>query len=204
MAVRPPSFIDICTYKSTPHPISIMPHPSVNQRCAVCERATSLWCSRCQNAWYCSPEHMRSDWPRHRSHCHAPSSLYGSNMIATPPPAEPEYISVNAILFLADEERPRVISVRCRPPQRPSHGLCPVPALQPPCASPLHIFYSSSALNRSSPVNRAIYHITSGAAPKAWCGNVVAFKFNGARRQGYTEAGSNDLPALSAYFLSYQ
>ncbi|KAJ7347706.1 hypothetical protein DFH08DRAFT_698644, partial [Mycena albidolilacea] len=202
--------------------ISIMPHSSVNQRCAVCERATSLWCSRCQNAWYCSPEHMRSDWPRHRSHCHAPSSLYGSNMIATRSPAEPEYISVNAILFLADEERPRVISVRCRPPQRPSHGRCPVPALQPyfdappdnvvltqglngePLRFPLHIFYSSSALNRSSPVNRAIYHITSGAAPKAWCCNVVAFKFNGAQRQGYTDAGTSDLPALSTYFLSYQ
>ncbi|KAJ7333219.1 hypothetical protein DFH08DRAFT_707981 [Mycena albidolilacea] len=198
-----------------------MPHPSVYQRCAVCGRATSLWCSRCQNVGYCSPEHMRSDWPRHRSHCHTPSSLYGST------PAEPEYISVNATLFLANEERPRVISVRCRPPQRPpqrpSHDRClPVPALQPyfdappdnvvltqglngePLRFPLHIFYSSSARNRSSPVNRAIYHITSGAAPKAWCGNVVAFKFNGARRQGYTDAGSSDLPALSAYFLSYQ
>ncbi|KAJ7333213.1 hypothetical protein DFH08DRAFT_880840 [Mycena albidolilacea] len=175
-----------------------MPHPSVDQRCAVCERATSLWCSRCQNTWYCSPEHMR-----------------GAS-------AEPEYISVNTILFLADEEQPRITSVRCRPPQHPSQGRCPVPALQPyfdappnnvvltqglngePLRFPLHIFYSSSALNRSSPVNRAIYHITSGAAPKAWCGNVVAFKFNGARRQGYTDAGSNDLPALSAYFLSYQ
>ncbi|KAJ7841111.1 hypothetical protein B0H14DRAFT_3695012 [Mycena olivaceomarginata] len=126
-------------------------------------------------------------------------------MIATPPPAEPEYISVNAILFLADEERPRVISVRCRPPQHPSQGRCPVPALQPyfdvppdnvvltqgpngePLRSPLHIFYSSSARNRSSP-----------------CGNVVAFKFNDALRKGYMNAGSNDLPALSAYFLSYQ
>jgi hypothetical protein len=159
-------------------------------------------------------------------------------MIATRPAAEPEYISVNAILFLADEgaclagpklphvysvpERPRVISVRCRPPQRPSHGRCPVPALQPyfdappdnvvltqglngePLRFPLHIFYSSSALNRSSPVNRPIYHITSGAAPKAWCGNVVAFKFNDTLRKGYMNAGSNDLPALSAYFLSYQ
>ncbi|KAJ7690018.1 hypothetical protein B0H14DRAFT_3120601 [Mycena olivaceomarginata] len=186
-----------------------MSHPSINQRCAVCERATSLWCSRCQNAWYCSSEHMRSDWPRHRSHCHAPST-------------EPECISVNAILFLADEERPRVISVRCRPPQRRSEGRGPVPALLPylgaspasvvltqglngqPLLFPLHIFYSSSALNRSSPVNRAIYHITSGAAPKAWCGNVVVFKFNDASCKGYTEAGSNDLPDLSAYFLSYQ
>ncbi|KAF7345389.1 Hif prolyl hydroxylase [Mycena venus] len=164
---------------------------------------------------------MRSDWPHHRDQCYQ-APQYGSNMIATPPPAEPEYISVHAILFLADEDRPRIITVKCRPPQRPSHGLCPVPLLQPyfdappdnvvltqglngePLRFPLHIFYSSTALNKASPINRSIYHITSGAASKPWYGNVVALKFNGARRQGYTDAGSNDLPALSAYFLSYQ
>ncbi|KAF7333135.1 Hif prolyl hydroxylase [Mycena venus] len=154
---------------------------------------------------------MRSDWPHHRDQCYQ-APQYGSNMIAMPPPAEPEYISVHAILFLADEDRPRIITVKCRPLQHPSHGLCPVPLLQPyfdasmasPLRFPLHIFYSSTALNKASPINRSIYHITSGAASKPWYGNVVALKFNGARRQGYTDAGSNDLPALSAYFLSYQ
>lgn len=160
-------------------------------------------------------------------------------MIATPPPAEPEYISVSAILFLADEgtsiilhmarpltrslpDRPRIITVKCCPPHRPSYGLCPVPLLQPyfdaspesialtqglngePLRFPLHVFYSPIALTQGSPINRSIYHITSGAASKPWYGNVVAFKFSGSRCQGYTEVGSNDLPALSAYFLSYQ
>lgn len=176
------------------------------------------------------------DWPHHRTQCH-PAPAHGSNMIATPPPAEPQYISVEAILFLADEgtsrrstlhsrlprpDRPRIVTVRCRPPQRPSHGVCPLPLLQPyfdappenvvlpqglngePLRFPLHIFYSATALNRGSPINRSIYHITSGAAAKPWYGNVIALKFNGARRQGYTDAGSNDLPALSAYFLSNQ
>ncbi|KAJ7249545.1 hypothetical protein B0H12DRAFT_1019650 [Mycena haematopus] len=197
-----------------------MPHPS-NHPCAVCGRETSLWCSRCQNAWYCSPDHMRNDWQHHRSNCHPPPA-YGSNMIATPPPAQTEYISVEAILFLAEEDRPRIITVKCRPPLRPSHGVCPLPLLQPyfdvqpdnvvltqglngePLRFPLHIFYSPTALARASPINRSIYHITSGAASKPWYGNVIALKFNGARRQGYTDAGSNDLPALSAYFLSYQ
>ncbi|KAJ6580954.1 hypothetical protein B0H19DRAFT_1113001 [Mycena capillaripes] len=200
-------------------------HPSAaaNQPCLVCGRPTTQWCSRCHNAFYCSPEHLRGDWGRHREQCRPSSAItYGSNMIATPPPAEPEYISVSAILFLADEDRPRIITVKCRPPHRPSHGLCPVPLLQPyfdaPPESvvltqglngellrfPLHVFYSPTALTKGSPINRSIYHITSGAASKPWYGNVVAFKFSGSRRQGYTEAGSNDLPALSAYFLSYQ
>lgn len=73
-----------------------------------------------------------------------------------------------------------------------------------PLRFPLHLWYSPTALQKSSPVNRAIYHITSGAAPKPWCGTVIVLKFNGSRRQGYSDAGSNDLPALSAYFLAYK
>ncbi|KAJ7797182.1 hypothetical protein B0H14DRAFT_3548690 [Mycena olivaceomarginata] len=198
-------------------------HPSANQPCFVCGQPTSQWCSRCHNTFYCSPEHLRVDWPQHREQCRpSPATTYGSNMIATPPPAEPEYISVSAILFLADEDRPRIITVKCCPPHRPSYGLCPVPLLQPyfdaspesialtqglngePLRFPLHVFYSPIALTKGSPINRSIYHITSGAASKPWYGNVVAFKFSGSRCQGYTEVGSNDLPALSAYFLSYQ
>ncbi|KAJ7899576.1 hypothetical protein B0H14DRAFT_2331681 [Mycena olivaceomarginata] len=149
-----------------------------------------------------------------------PAPAYRLNMIAMPPPAEPQYLSVEAIVFLADEERPKICTVRCCPPERPSHAVCPLPLLQQyfeaqpynivlplglngePLRFPLHIFYSATAFARGSPINRSIYHITSGAAPKPWYGNAIALKFNGARRQGYTDAGSNDLPALSAYFLS--
>ncbi|KAJ6485668.1 hypothetical protein C8R45DRAFT_997406 [Mycena sanguinolenta] len=197
-----------------------MSYRSVNHPCAVCGRATSFWCSRCQNAWYCSPDHMRNDWPQHRSNCHPPSQAYNSNMIATPPPAEPEYTSVEAILFSANEDQPNTVLVRCR---RYSADIpCPIPLLQSyfdaspesivlthglngePLRFPLHIFYSRSTLTRASPINRSIYRITSGAASKPWYGNVIALKFNGAQRQGYTDAGNNDLPALSGYFLSCQ
>jgi hypothetical protein len=101
--------------------------------------------------------------------------------------------------------------------------MCPIPLVQPyfpdgqtegivltqglngePLRFPLHLWYSPTALSKNSPVNRAIYHITSGAAAKAWCGPVVVLKYNGSRRQGYSDAGSNDLPALSAYFLAYK
>jgi hypothetical protein len=120
------------------------------------------------------------------------------------------------------KERPRIISVSCRPSHKPSQGMCPIPVVQShfpdgqsegivltqglngePLRFPLHLWYSPSALQKSTPVNRAIYHITSGAAPKPWCGTVIVLKFNGSRRQGYSDAGSNDLPALSAYFLAY-
>ena len=37
------------------HPVPLINHP-----CTLCGRATSMWCSRCQSAWYCSPEHIHS------------------------------------------------------------------------------------------------------------------------------------------------
>jgi len=73
-----------------------------------------------------------------------------------------------------------------------------------PLRFPLHLWYAPQLLQKGSPVNRAIFRITSGAAEKPWCGPVVVLKFNGSRRQGYSDAGSTDLPTLSAYFLAYK
>ncbi|TFK63261.1 hypothetical protein BDN72DRAFT_330908 [Pluteus cervinus] len=204
--------------------------PLINHPCTLCCRPTSMWCSRCQSAWYCSAEHLHSDWARHRKECipamavsHTAGNGYGVNMIATPPPQEPQYITVSAILFAPEEERPRIISISCRPSHKPSQGMCPIPLVQShfsdgqaegivltqglngePLRFPLHLWYSPTSLQKATQVNRAIYHITSGAAPKPWCGTVIVLKFNGSRRQGYSDAGSNDLPALSAYFLAYK
>jgi hypothetical protein len=120
-------------------------------------------------------------------------------------------------------ERPRIITVSCRPSPKVSQGMCPIPILDAhfddhqvqsviltqglnsePLRFPLHVWYAPKMLQKGSPVNRSIFHITSGAAEKPWCGPVIVMKFNGSRRQGYSDAGSNDLPALSAYFLSYK
>ncbi len=120
-------------------------------------------------------------------------------------------------------ERSRVISVQCRPQGTVSQGICPMPMVQEyfpesnphtiiltqglngeALRFPLHIWYCPVALQRRGPINRAVQRITSGAAAKPWCGPVVVLKFNGSRRQGYSDAGNNDLPALSAYFLAYK
>ncbi|KAL7280335.1 hypothetical protein ACG7TL_005252 [Trametes sanguinea] len=187
-----------------------------------------------------------SDWPRHRQECipiNSQQQVQYPNMIATPPPAQPELISVSAILFMPHEgtapspltlaelyrltrtdlERFRIITVQCTPQGTISQGICPSPLVQDyftesvpntiiltqglngePLRFPLHIWFCPTSLQRGSPINRAIYRITNGHATKAWCGPVVVLKFNGSRRQGYSDAGSNDLPALSAYFLAYK
>ncbi|KAF5338585.1 hypothetical protein D9611_012764 [Ephemerocybe angulata] len=199
----------------------------INHPCSLCGRATSQWCSRCQSAWYCSPEHLREHWSSHRLQCTPPAAssnaTYTVNMIATPPPAEPELIVVSAVYFNPEEERPRVIDVECKPSHKPSQGMCPIPLIQSyfpdgPCEGiiltqglngeplrfPLHLWYCPESLRKGASVNRAIHHITSNAARKTWCGPVIVLKFSGSRRQNYTDAGSNDLPALSAYFLAYK
>ncbi|KAI0048742.1 hypothetical protein FA95DRAFT_1007945 [Auriscalpium vulgare] len=195
----------------------------INHPCTLCCKATSMWCSRCQNAWYCSPEHLNNDWPRHRRECTPANPAQQYNMIATPPPAKPQIITVSAIFFAPEEDRPRIITVNCQPPQTPPQGICPAPIVQDyfpggqansvvltqglngePLRFPLHLWYSPISLSSGSPINRAIFRITSGAAAKPWCGPVIVLKFNGSRRQGYSDAGSNDLPALSAYFLAYK
>lgn len=107
--------------------------------------------------------------------------------------------------------------------RKPHAGTCPTPLISEyfpdgppqsivltqglngePLRFPLHIFYCPVALQRNTPVNRAIYRITSGAAPRAWPGPVLVLKFNGSRRQSYSDASTNDLPALSAYFLAFK
>ena len=96
----------------------------IHHPCLVCCRPTSMWCSRCQTSWYCSAEHLQSDWPRHRRECNpAPAQqspiidgASGSNgvpaghgvpshhvVIQTPPPAVPELMTVSALLFLPNQ-----------------------------------------------------------------------------------------------------
>jgi hypothetical protein len=120
-------------------------------------------------------------------------------------------------------DRPRVITVNCEPSRMPVQGACPTPLIQghfpggqansfiltqglngEPLRFPLQLWYSPGALAANGPINQAIFRITSGAAAKPWCGPVVVLKYSGSRRQGYADAGSNDLPALSAYFLAYR
>ena len=111
--------------------------------------------------------------------------------------------------------------MQCRPHETVSQGICPLveeyfPGSNPhtiiltqglngeALRFPLHIWYCPLSFQRRAPVNRAVQRITSGAAAKPWCGPVVVLKFNGSRRRGYVDAGNNDLPALSAYFLAYK
>jgi len=193
--------------------------------CTLCCRPTTMWCSRCQRAWYCSAQHLETDWPRHRRECLTSNTVTPApyQLVAGTLSMVPQLVTVTGLLFSPEQERPHVVTVHCQPAQLPQQGVCPTPLVQDfftdsqpqsvvltqglngdSLRFPLHLFYCPISLARGAPVNRAIYRITSGAAPKAWCGPVLVLKFNGSRKQGYSDASTNDLPALSAYFLNYK
>jgi hypothetical protein len=102
----------------------------INHPCTVCCAPTNSWCSRCHGAWYCSERHQldvsndffivgltpmtrpMQDWPRHRKECKpVENDQHQYNMIATPPPAEPQPITVSAILFHPEEGVFLVLSI---------------------------------------------------------------------------------------------
>jgi len=181
---------------------------------------TTLWCSRCHAAWYCCPDHLQRDWNKHRLECRPFKP-------AIPMEIDPQSLefgtaaSFTAILFPYNDERPQLIKVDCL--ARPqTTGPCKwIPLAIPhvggtrepgnivitrgvggaPLRFPLHIFYRADFLIDGSLPNRAINRLTGGQATHQWNGNVIALKFYGTRRQGYTDAGNGDLAALVAYFM---
>ncbi|KIM53402.1 hypothetical protein SCLCIDRAFT_17926 [Scleroderma citrinum Foug A] len=167
--------------------------PLLNRPCTLCCRSTSMWCSHCQNAWYCTQEHLRSDWPRPSRGSH--------NALVIPPPAEQQ----------PDINRPRIITVQCRPLQ-PSMGACPQPLIEFPdgqaecitLRSSLQLWYSPTALSLGVPINQAISFMTAGSEAKVWHGMVVVLKFSGSRRQNYSHANLNDNLDLFPYFLAHK
>ncbi|KDQ12994.1 hypothetical protein BOTBODRAFT_111976 [Botryobasidium botryosum FD-172 SS1] len=195
--------------------------PLITYKCNVCCAATTFSCSRCRAAWYCCDDHMGKDWAYHRHVCNPAQPLIPSTLPA-PDSQIGSAASFSALILPLDEDRPRIIKVEClaetqssgpclwSPITRPHVGGMRQPASiivthgvgGAPLRFPLHVFYRTDVSDNEPPVNRSIFRLTSGGRSKhIWRGNVVALKFSGTRRQGYTDITMNDLSSLVAYFL---
>ena len=38
-------------------------------KCQICQKITISVCQRCLNVFYCSIEHQKLDWERHKAYC---------------------------------------------------------------------------------------------------------------------------------------
>lgn len=207
---------------------STMRIPIINHPCEVCAAPTSKRCSSCHNAWYCSQDHLKKDWPNHCKTC-APAQTITNNSLpngsshifVSPSPTKNQRNAVSALLFSPEEESPRVILVDLLPQCPPSPNTRPRLAVseyfhdeEPDeiivynglCGKslrfPLQILVSRNAGNKSAPVNRAISNITSSVS--LWYGVVLVFRFSGTRKLDYSNASENDLPNIFAYFIEHR
>lgn len=103
-----------------------MPTAAIHHWC-WCGSLCASWCSRCEDQWYCSPEHLAADWPRHRAEC-VPKSSWSSSSASTPSPSMQPCVAPMALqapsrviqttkatfhgmVFPVDSERPKLIQV---------------------------------------------------------------------------------------------
>ncbi|KAF9068694.1 hypothetical protein BDP27DRAFT_1223743 [Rhodocollybia butyracea] len=93
------------TQKSSPLSIDSKGH------CRVCGTKTTLLCSRCHTACYCSREHIVEDWRRHKAECQAISTLAEAQTEKPEKPGSTTEV-LDAILFAVNEQKPRMIKVQ--------------------------------------------------------------------------------------------
>ena len=64
-----------------------MESEEVKGACAVCKKEAALRCSNCKGQFYCTKDHQRDDWQRHKSTCRAweikENSELGKHLIST-------------------------------------------------------------------------------------------------------------------------
>ncbi|KZS94613.1 hypothetical protein SISNIDRAFT_453563 [Sistotremastrum niveocremeum HHB9708] len=194
---------------------------NISYPCDVCHRPTSMWCSRCQRAWYCCEEHLQQAWPQHRKSCTPVNTAPPTISQSVGMYGQQEAFSFCALLLSTNEDRARIIEIKCTPTSSATRQTCPSPLVnsyfpestpasliltqglnQEPLRFPLQVWYCPVSMARASPPNKAIHRITSGQMRKTWCGPVVVLKYSGSRRQTYSDATTHDLGTLSAYFIS--
>ncbi|XP_055002888.1 egl nine homolog 1 isoform X2 [Sorex araneus] len=66
------------------------PSPSERAYCELCGKMENLLrCSRCRSSFYCSKEHQRQDWKKHKLVCQSGEGAPGHGASQPPPPPQP-------------------------------------------------------------------------------------------------------------------
>ncbi|KAG8982875.1 hypothetical protein FRB93_007754 [Tulasnella sp. JGI-2019a] len=195
--------------------------PSDAATCRVCGVPSNKQCSLCGEAKYCSPEHIRSDWPSHQIDCYVkppPNNLPGAAHLGRH--------KIDGILFPEDEDAPRTIKVRCLMGYTTSgqtwqtRNLKPyIPDSEKKGRSSVHIdgalepmggvmvggmaeiFFRNASFTGTSKVNQCIQKLTKGKTARPWAGPVIAFRRTHLN-SNLSAVMDKDLLVLVSYFKS--
>ncbi|KAJ6513782.1 hypothetical protein C8R47DRAFT_1091823 [Mycena vitilis] len=189
-------------YRSSP------PGPSTTKRpCIGCGKLTSLRCSRCHEAYYCSPDHMTSDWKTHKNNCRK---------------------SLSALLFPQDSVKPVAVKIPYASRVDGTDGFEPTlyhnldsQTLQRYLRGlemkdvtrfgahgrllehALVVLYSCEW--SEIPRNQCIAALTGGRMGIAWAGNVLVLRQKGRLySETYESAKMEDVGAMSRFFEEYR
>ncbi|KAJ7702431.1 hypothetical protein B0H17DRAFT_923573 [Mycena rosella] len=192
---------------------SLTPPPRTTSKpCIGCGKLTSLRCSRCHEAYYCSPAHINADWINHKITCRK----------ANRPVLE-------ALLFPVDEPAPRLVKIPYLS-KVDTDGLQPTPyhELDVPTMGrllrglemkyvsrlgshgsqldhALVVMYGSDFQLDGSAQNECIAGLTGGRMPIPWAGNVLVLRQKGRLySETWESATMEDVAAMSRFFEEYR
>ncbi|KAL1720511.1 hypothetical protein EV715DRAFT_196974 [Schizophyllum commune] len=199
-------------------------------RCGVCAAPTSMRCSRCGSAYYCSKDHSAMDWKYHKKQCN-------SNQVDPSAAASflwPTKNTLQAILLPADANEPRMVEVEYEWgtdsgltgfPMHVQNLKRKVPGLFHDRAlvfeehvetfgihgrelkdeEHLVIMYNDLGSMHTDHPNRCVQHLTKGKAPHEWTDTLLVLRQRPRDRLlRYQSANlDEDIEILRQYFLEY-
>ncbi|KAJ7470405.1 hypothetical protein FB451DRAFT_336696 [Mycena latifolia] len=191
------------------------PLPNATRRpCICCGMLTSLRCSRCHEAYYCSPAHMAADWKNHKAACRTANRPVLEALLFPVDGAVPVLVNIpytNRVDTDGLEGPTPYHRLDTRTLQRflqvlemkyvsrlGSHG--------PSLDHALVVMYGGDFQVDGSPRNKCIAALTGGRMSIPWAGNVLVLRQKGRLYSELYESASmeDDVDAMSRFFEEYR
>ncbi|KAJ7273361.1 hypothetical protein C8J57DRAFT_1179225 [Mycena rebaudengoi] len=178
--------------------------------CIHCGKSTSLRCSRCHEAYYCSSDHIALDWINHKSVCRRKVK---------------DASKFDALLFPVDGGAPTMVeipyTIKNDDGPKPYHDLASLrPWLPngleikyvrrmgshgPPLGRMLVVMYGGAFQVDGSPQNECIASLTRQWMHVPWAGNVLVLRQEGeVICDRYQSATMEDLEPMVKFFEEYE
>ncbi|KAJ7189846.1 hypothetical protein GGX14DRAFT_580338 [Mycena pura] len=176
---------------------SVSTSNTTSRPCVICGKLTSLRCSRCHEAHFCSTEHMSAGWRNHRTVCRKQERPVLEALLFPADAASPVTVKI-PYTTKVDTDRDFLRGLEMKHVSRlGSHG--------PVLDRALVVMYGSEFQLDSSPLNQCIAGLTGGRMSIPWAGNVLVLRQKGRLySEMYESATMEDVDAMTRFFQEYK